>query len=107
MVERWKAWLAEVKRVDDPALFALFDQMVDALGFSEACERSKTFDLATRHGFTADELVDLVGVLSESDHHTCWDRAWAYKQGSRKRGSRRLPDGIIEKGPPLTNDPTA
>lgn len=83
-VARHKEWLREVKKCEDPALFELFDRLEECFGLTEAIERSKTFDLVTRHGFTIDELVDMIGLFTAEDYHTCWDRAWAFKQGVSK-----------------------
>lgn len=65
-------------------LIALYHELVAIHGIWSAFERAKTFELVVRYGFTIGELIGIIGIKDEPDHHVCWDRKWAYIQNVPK-----------------------
>ena len=100
-VAEWRKWLQEpFNDVNDEGL-EVFDKLLEKYPRGEAFDRSKCL-MATHGKRKVDGLtVDDLGLFTAEDYHTCWDRAWAAKNGYAPEQVRNIAKWDYRKKEPV------
>lgn len=94
LCQRWWEWLLDKRKVDAHECRHVFEDMVESLGRGEAFDRSKCLDVLSGERKVPGWGMEDIGILGlfdgSLDYHTCWDRAWAARQGWSKEKVAKL-----------------
>lgn len=88
------SWLRSVQGCESKTMEVMVHALYSRFCAIEAFERCKCLTLVDGthavHGWCWKDLTDVIGIFSEKDYHTCWDRCWAARQGWDKEKVARL-----------------
>lgn len=101
-VEDASHWLRKTHGCTSPLIEDMASALYDKFPGNQAFERCKCVTLVDGNsrvdGWTWWDLTEVIGIFTEKDYHTCWDRCWAARQGWPKEKVRKLEVFAYGKG---------
>lgn len=99
-------WLCKYYDCSRDEITPLVERLYNEFSRWEAFERSKVLkDCHGKHqihGWSLQDAVDVCGIFDHSiDYHTCWDRAWAGRNGFTKEEAANVIEWDYHKKEPI------